>query len=84
MTDSDNDLTGWTVEVTGDADNPETETVVVVHHDRPRIRLEIHVPELASPEANQNDLARQAVQDAVTALQRALDSPSALPGRRRR
>lgn len=71
--------TGWDFHITGDAENPEREMLVVTRHYRPQIRLEVHVPGLGSVLEDQIGLARQAMQDAVNALQEALDSPSALP-----
>jgi hypothetical protein len=55
-------------------------TIVLTRHDHPQIRLEVHAPEIVSAGVIQNSLARETIQDAVNALQEALDSPSALFG----
>jgi hypothetical protein len=73
---------GWTLQVTGEADNPDKTLLVVMRHDPPQIRLEIHAPELASVEGDQIAMGRILIQHAISALQKALDSPSALPGLR--
>jgi hypothetical protein len=52
----------------------------VTRLDRPHIRLEIDAPRIRSAGGDQLRLGRQAIQAAVSALQEALDSPSALPG----
>ena len=80
MTNDDGNSSGWTVQFTGDADNPEKEIIVVTRHDPPQIRLEVHAPEIVSAGVVHNGLARETIQDAVNALQEALDSPSALFG----
>ena len=80
MVDEDNTSTVWCVSITGSLDDPEKAVVVVTRDDPPRIRLEIAAPELQLSEEDQNQIALYLVQDAVTDLQRALDSPSALPG----
>ena len=80
MTESSDALHGWTVGINGTTGEPEADQIVVVRHDRPHIRLEIDAPGIRSAGEDQLRLGRQAIQDAVTALQEALDSPSALPG----
>ena len=72
--------TGWTVSISGEANNPEADKITVVHSDPPRIHLEIDAPGIRSAGADQLRLGRQVIQAVVTALQEALDSPSALPG----
>ncbi len=80
MAESNDNLSGWTVGINGTNQDPGNDRIVVVRHDRPHIRLEIDAPNIRSVGANQLELGRLAIQDAVTALQEALDSPSALPG----
>ena len=79
MTD---DVKGWVVHVSGDLGNPEADKVAVIRRDPPQIHLEIDVPGIRSAGADQVQLAREAIQAAVSDLQQALDSPSALPGLR--
>jgi hypothetical protein len=71
----------WTLEIDGSADDPSQESVMVVRHDPlPQINLTVHAPELASVVGEEQvRLARQVIQDAVNAIQAALDG-SALPG----
>ena len=80
MVESNNARSGWTVGINGTTDEPNDDQIVVVRHDRPHIRLEISAPGIRSAGADQLQLGRQAIQDTVTSLQEALDSPSALPG----
>jgi hypothetical protein len=79
MTDS---AKGWAVSVSGDSGNPDADKVAVTRHDAPRIYLEIDVQGIRSAGKDQVQLARDAIQAAVSDLQKALDSPSALPGLR--
>ncbi|MCH7542741.1 MAG: hypothetical protein IIB65_03800 [Proteobacteria bacterium] len=80
MAESDNARSGWTVGINGTTNEPNGDQIVVVRHDRPHIRLEISAPGIRSAGEDQLRQGRQAIQDAVTALQEALDSPSALAG----
>lgn len=80
MTERDNTRSGWTVGINGTSGEPDADQIIVTRHDRPHIRLEISAPGIRSAGADQLQQGRQAIQDAVTALQEALDSPSALPG----
>jgi hypothetical protein len=77
---SSNNASDWSVEFTGDLDNPEHEMLVVTRQIHPQIRLEVHASGIESVGAIQDDVARKMIQDAVNALQEALDSPSALLG----
>ena len=80
MTGSDDARSGWTVSINGTRDDPDADQIVVVRHDQPHIRLEISAPGIRSAGEDQLRQGRQAIQVAVTALQQALDSPTALPG----
>ncbi len=80
MTESDSARSGWTVGINGTSGDPDADQIVVTRHDRPHIRLEISAPGIRSAGEDQLRWGRQAIQAAVTALQEALDSPSALPG----
>lgn len=80
---ADSVLKGWSVHIEGEAGNPQGDKITVFRHDAPRIRLEIDAPGIRSAGADQMQPGRQAIQEAVNALQAALDSPSALPGFRR-
>ena len=80
MAESNNTRSGWTVGINGTTDEPDGDQIVVTRHDRPGIYLEISAPGIRSVGEDQLRQGRQAIQDAVTALQEALDSPSALPG----
>lgn len=80
MTGKDSSGQGWAVSISGETSHPDADRITVVRYDPPRIHLEIAVPAIRSAGADQNWLARQAIQDTLRALQEALDSPSALPG----
>jgi len=80
MTGRDNPLTGWFVSVSGEAGEPNGDKISGIRHDPPRIHLEIDAPGIRSAAEDQKGQGRLAIQNAVTALQEALDSPSALPG----
>ncbi len=80
MTGRDDALTGWVVRIKGEPLHPEADQIVVLCRDSPHIRLEIDAPGIRSAGSDQLQQGRQAIQAAVTALQEALDSPSALPG----
>ncbi len=80
MTGSDDALTGWAVRINGESLHPEADQIVVLRRDSPHIRIEISAPGIRSAGEDQLRQGRQAIQAAVTALQEALDSPSALPG----
>ncbi|MEC4681345.1 MAG: hypothetical protein VST67_11705 [Nitrospirota bacterium] len=80
MSENDSKSGGWTVGINGTQNNPDADQIVVMRHDRPHIRLEIDAPRIRSAGDNQLRQGRQAIQAAVSALQEALDSPSALPG----
>ena len=80
MAESSDALSGWTVGINGTADDPDADQIVVTRLDRPHIRLEIDAPRIRSAGEDQLRLGRQAIQAAVSALQKALDPPSALPG----
>ena len=80
MAESNDALSGWTVGINGTSDDPGADQIVVTRHDRPHIRLDISAPGIRSAGEDQLRLGRQAIQAAVSALQEALDSPSALPG----
>ena len=73
-------LKGWFVHISGEAGDPGGDKIVVVRRDHPQIRLEIDAPGIRSAGEDQMGQGRRVIQDAVTALQEALDSPSALPG----
>ena len=78
--ESDSILRGWFVHISGETGDPNGDRVIVIRRDPPQIRLEIDAPGIRSAGGDQNYLGRQMIQAAVTALQEALDSPSALPG----
>ena len=80
MTVSDDTLKGWFVHISGEAGNPNRDQIVAIRRDSPQIRLEIRAPGIRSAGEDQNHQARLAIQAVATALQEALDSPSALPG----
>lgn len=80
MTESDGALKGWFVHISGEAGKPNNDKITVIRYDSPQIRLEIDAPGIRSAGEDQLRQGRQAIQAAVTALQEALDSPSALPG----
>ena len=80
MTGSDNALTGWVVSINGVGGDPAGDQIIAIRHDPPRIRLEIDAPGIRSAGGDQLRQGRRAIQEAVTDLQAALDSPSALPG----
>ena len=80
MTGSDDALTGWVVSISGESMDQDADQIVVLRRDPPHIRLEISAPGIRSAGEDQLRRGRQAIQAAVTALQEALDSPSALPG----
>ncbi len=80
MTESDDALTGWVVSISGESMDQEADQIVVLCRDSPHIRLEISASGIRSAGEDQLRQGRQAIQAAVTALQEALDSPSALPG----
>ena len=80
MVGSDDILAGWVVSISGENNNPDNDKITVIRRDAPRIRLEIDAPGIRSSGKDQKHLGRRLIQDAVTALQEALDSPSALPG----
>jgi hypothetical protein len=70
----------WYVSISGEAENPERDRVTVIRYDLPRIFLEVDAPGVRSAGDNQPRMVRQAIQDALNALQEALDTLSALPG----
>ena len=76
MTESD----GWYLHVSGTGGEPEEDRIAVVRRRVPQIRLEIDAPGIRSAGEDQIRQARLAIQAAVTALQEALDSPSAIAG----
>ena len=77
---SDDALTGWVVSISGEPKDPEADLIVVLRRDPPHIRVEISAPGIRSAGEDQLRQGREAIQAAVTALQEALDAPSALPG----
>jgi len=76
----DNIRKGWVVHIDGEVSDPSGDKITVFREESPRIRLEIDAPGIRSAGEAQKNLGRKAIQDAVIALQKALDSPSALPG----
>ena len=78
MTGSDSPPTDWVLSISGKAWEPNDDKISVIRRDPPHIRLEISAPGIRSAGADQLQQGRQAIQDAVTSLQEALDSPSAL------
>ena len=77
---NDDTLKGWFVSISGDARESNGDKISVTRRDPPHIHLDISAPGIRSAGEDQLRLGRQAIQAAVTALQEALDSPSALPG----
>ena len=75
-------LKGWVVHISGETGDGGGDKITVIRRDPPQIRLEIDAPGIRSAGEDQKDRGRRVIQDAVTALQEALDSPSALPGLR--
>ena len=74
---------GWTLHISGTHDDPTDNTVTLIREGpRQRLRLEIDAPGVLSGPGELDDRVRQRVQDALDALQGALDSPSGLPLRR--
>ena len=80
MAESDNARSGWTMSINGTADEPNYDQIVLARHGRPHIRLDISAPGIRSAGEDRLQQGRQAIQAALTAIQEALDSPSALPG----
>lgn len=74
------DKVSWDLHIIGEANNPDGDQVVLIRHDSPQIRLGIDAPGIQSAGEDQKHQARQAIRDAVTAIQQALASPSGLPG----
>jgi len=70
----------WTIEVSGTTILPEDDKLTLIRHDQPRIFLEIAVPGIRSAGEDQRQMGRQAILDAIDALQAVLNSPTALPG----
>jgi len=73
---------GWVLSINGTANDSDGDQITLIRYDPPRIQLEIDVPGIRSAGEDQNHQAHLAIQAAVTALQEALDPPSALPGLR--
>ena len=80
MTDTDNGRKGWATDVNGTAGEPEGDKLILIRHDPPQVFLDIVVPGLRSAGKDQRQMGREAIQEVITALQEALDSPSALAG----
>ena len=80
MTEDEHTRKGWTVSVDGEANNPGGDKITVCRHDSPRVVLEIDVPGIRSAGEDQRRQGREAIQEALVALQEALESPSALAG----
>ena len=73
---------GWGVSVSGTVGESEKDKLLLVRQDPPpRILLEIDVPGLRSLRGEgRRHQGRQAIQQAIDALQEALNSPKALAG----
>ena len=80
MTETDNGRKGWTTNVSGTAGEPENDKLTLIRHDPPRVFLDIVVPGLRAAGMDQRQMGREAIQEVITALQEALDSPSVLDG----
>lgn len=70
----------WIVGVSGDASDPSRDKITITYRGTPRIFLEIDAPGIRSAGEDQRSHGRKLIQAAVTALQEALVSPSALAG----
>ena len=73
MTTNDDALKGWVVHISGEAGNPDDDKIIAIRRDPPQIRLEIDAPGIRSAGEDQMHQGRQLIQDAVSALQEALD-----------
>ena len=80
MAENEGARIGWTVGISGDTGKPDWDKITLTRHDPPQIVLEIDAPGIRSAGEDQRLHGRRMIQEALFALQEALDSPSALAG----
>ncbi len=70
----------WTIYLDGKSGDPSQDRICITCLGSPRIVLEVECPGIRSAGEGQRDKVRAAIKGALADLDKALDSPMALPG----